>query len=76
VSLGCHVAIFGRNAERLASAKGELESVAKGSRWLTCQGDVREPKDLENAAKATVQEFGKIDILINGAAGNFLAPFS
>ena len=32
VSLGCHVAIFGRNAERLASAKGELESVAKGSR--------------------------------------------
>ena len=32
VSLGCNVSIMGRNAERLASAKLELDSEAKGSR--------------------------------------------
>jgi peroxisomal 2,4-dienoyl-CoA reductase len=38
-------------------------------------GDVRKPEDMENAVKATVEKFGRIDFLINGAAGNFLAPF-
>ena len=39
------------------------------------QADVRKPEDVENAVAKTVEKFGKIDYLINGAAGNFLAPF-
>jgi peroxisomal 2,4-dienoyl-CoA reductase len=37
-------------------------------------GDVRKPQDMENAVKVTIEKFGRIDFLINGAAGNFLAP--
>jgi peroxisomal 2,4-dienoyl-CoA reductase len=38
-------------------------------------GDVRNPADVENAVKVTVEKYGRLDFLINGAAGNFLAPF-
>lgn len=38
-------------------------------------GDVRKPADVENAVKITVEKYGRLDFLINGAAGNFLAPF-
>lgn len=38
-------------------------------------GDVRNPADVENAVKITVEKYGRIDFLINGAAGNFLAAF-
>lgn len=39
------------------------------------QADVRKPEDLEKAVAKTVEKYGHIDFLINGAAGNFLAPF-
>src|SRR2546421_7504577 len=34
--------------------------------------DVRKPEEIEKAIAATVDRFGKIDIVVNGAAGNFL----
>jgi peroxisomal 2,4-dienoyl-CoA reductase len=34
--------------------------------------DVRKPDEVEKAIAATVERFGKIDIVVNGAAGNFL----
>jgi peroxisomal 2,4-dienoyl-CoA reductase len=34
--------------------------------------DVRNPEDVEKAIAATVERFGKVDIVVNGAAGNFL----
>lgn len=34
--------------------------------------DVRKPDEVEKAIAATVEHFGKIDIVVNGAAGNFL----
>jgi len=34
--------------------------------------DVRKPEEVEKAISATVERFGKIDIVVNGAAGNFL----
>ncbi len=40
----------------------------------TC--DVRDDKAIEATIKKIVTEHGKIDILINGAAGNFLSPFA
>ena len=38
------------------------------------QGDVRELKDCENAVAAATDKWGRLDILVNAAAGNFLAP--
>jgi peroxisomal 2,4-dienoyl-CoA reductase len=34
--------------------------------------DVRKPEEIEKAIAATIERFGKIDIVVNGAAGNFL----
>jgi peroxisomal 2,4-dienoyl-CoA reductase len=34
--------------------------------------DVRNPEEVEQALAATVERFGKVDIVVNGAAGNFL----
>lgn len=37
-------------------------------------GDVRKSSDVEEAVKRTMERFGRIDYLVCGAAGNFLAP--
>jgi 2,4-dienoyl-CoA reductase [(3E)-enoyl-CoA-producing], peroxisomal len=39
---------------------------------LAIAADVRKPEDIEKAIAATIDRFGKIDIVVNGAAGNFL----
>ena len=36
--------------------------------------DVRNPAEVEAAFAAVLAEFGKVDIVVNGAAGNFLSP--
>ena len=36
------------------------------------QGDVRRKEDAERVVELTIQEFGRLDILVNNAAGNFL----
>jgi NAD(P)-dependent dehydrogenase (short-subunit alcohol dehydrogenase family) len=36
--------------------------------------DVRKPEQVQEVVNDVVKKFGRIDILINGAAGNFLAP--
>jgi peroxisomal 2,4-dienoyl-CoA reductase len=51
----------------------EIEKERKGARCLAISADVRELKSLEAAVEKTVQEFGRIDFVIAGAAGNFLA---
>ena len=37
------------------------------------EGDVRKPEDAKRIVESTYQHFGRIDILINAAAGNFLS---
>lgn len=70
---GANAAIVGRNAERLGAAANELEHET-GRECLAAPADVRDPKLVEAALDATIERFGKIDIVVNGAAGNFLCP--
>ncbi len=70
---GANVAITSRKQENLNLAAEEIKE-ATGKKVLPVAGDVRKPEEVESAVEAAVQEFGGIDILINGAAGNFLAP--
>jgi peroxisomal 2,4-dienoyl-CoA reductase len=72
---GARAAIAGRKADRLASASEAL-TTATGRDCLATPCDVREPAQVEAALKATLERFGRIDIVVNGAAGNFLAPAS
>lgn len=45
---------------------------AMGGECLTIAADVREYDAVEHAINETRNKFGKIDIVVNGAAGNFL----
>ena len=71
--LGADVAIVSRKQEVLDATAAELGS-ATGRAVLAIQADVRDPDAIGRAVRATVERFGKLDTLVNGAAGNFLAP--
>ena len=67
---GCDVAVNGRRPEPLEAVRDEIE--ARGARGFAAAGDVRDPAAAEAAVTSTVEAFGRLDILVNGAAGNFL----
>lgn len=71
--LGANVSIISRDADRVAGAVKELDAAGDG-RALGMSADVREYASVEAALKTTYEAFGPIDVLISGAAGNFLAP--
>ncbi|WP_258871292.1 2,4-dienoyl-CoA reductase, partial [Halobacillus trueperi] len=73
VQEGAKVAITGRNVERLEEAKKQI-AAGKEDHVLTVQMDVREVEDTERMVKETVEAFGRVDHLVNNAAGNFIAP--
>jgi NAD(P)-dependent dehydrogenase (short-subunit alcohol dehydrogenase family) len=70
---GARVAVIGRDAERAAAAQADIEQ-ASGESALGMSCDVRDYAAVETAIKTTAEAFGKIDILVSGAAGNFFSP--
>ena len=70
--LGANIVISGRRAEVLEETAQEFSDL--GINVLTCPGDVRELEDVELMTKQTIDKFGKIDNLLNNAAGNFISP--
>lgn len=70
---GASAVILGRKADRLASAAATLEKET-GRPCLAAPCDVRDPKAIEAALAATLERFGRLDFVVNGAAGNFLSP--
>lgn len=73
VEEGAKVAITGRNLERLEEAKKEIAGGREDA--VQCiQMDVREVEDTQRMVSETVEAFGRIDHLVNNAAGNFIAP--
>lgn len=72
---GASVAIVGRKADRLEATAKELEGM-HARPCLATPADVRDGKAIEAALDATVAQLGRLDIVVNGAAGNFLAPAS
>lgn len=71
--LGADVCIVSRKPEVLERTAAELAE-ATGRPVLGHAADVRKPDELASAVAATVERFGKLTTLVNGAAGNFLAP--
>ncbi|MGX9135117.1 2,4-dienoyl-CoA reductase [Rummeliibacillus sp. JY-2-4R] len=67
---GANVVITGRTADRLKSAKDEIETF--DGQVLDFQMDVRIPENVEDMVAITKKTFGKIDALVNNAAGNFI----
>ncbi len=69
---GAKVMLVGRTEEKLAAVAKAIEQ-AGGQAAITA-ADVRQYPAVEAAVNATVERFGHLDIVINSAAGNFLAP--
>ncbi|XDA88792.1 hypothetical protein R6Z07F_018420 [Ovis aries] len=72
---GCHTVIASRSLPRVSMAARKL-AAATSQRCLPLSLDVRAPLAITAAVEQALKEFGKIDILINCAAGNFLCPAS
>jgi 2,4-dienoyl-CoA reductase [(3E)-enoyl-CoA-producing], peroxisomal len=70
---GANVCIVGRRQEVLDQTATEI-SDATGGKVFGVAADVRQPDAVARAIATTVERFGKLDTLVNGAAGNFLAP--
>jgi peroxisomal 2,4-dienoyl-CoA reductase len=68
---GASVVIMGRRMEFLEKAVDGMK--ADGIKAGCCAGDVRSEEDCKNAVDTAVRLFGKLDTLVNSAAGNFLA---
>ena len=73
LELGAKVAITSRNIDKLQSVKIELEEKTGGT-VLPIQCDVRHYDQVEAMLKTTLDSFGKVDGLLNNAAGNFISP--
>ncbi len=73
LELGAKVVITSRNIEKLEKVKIELEAITNGT-VLPVQCDVRDYKQVENVLAETLKAFGKVDGLLNNAAGNFISP--
>ena len=73
LELGANVAITSRNLEKLENTAKELEAETGGT-CLPLQCDVRHYDQVEAMLEATVAKFGKVDSLLNNAAGNFISP--
>lgn len=69
---GASVSLIGRTSEKLVAAVGLIEKA--GRKAAGFPADVREFEALSGAIASAVEKFGKIDIVVCGAAGNFPAP--
>ena len=67
---GASVALVSRKIDNLLPAAQLINE--NGGTAIAVAADVRNPSEVEAAIAKTVEEFGKIDVVINGAAGNFL----
>ncbi len=72
-SKGSKILITGRKLEALNSTVNELKG--KGIDIIGFQSDVSKAEDNEAMAAKAINEFGKIDILINNAGITMRAPF-
>lgn len=69
---GAHVVLAARQKDRLDTAAAELR--ASGRRCLPVAVDVSRPEQVARLFERVEEEFGRLDILVNNAAANFIRP--
>ncbi|KAJ9378351.1 hypothetical protein DTO063F5_7727 [Paecilomyces variotii] len=77
VHLGADACIVGRNVEKTERAAKDIAAVRPGAKVIGIGAvDVRKFESLKDAVDRCVKELGRIDYVIAGAAGNFLASIN
>jgi len=71
-SLGANVVLASRTESHLKDGAAAIDAAVPGARVLTVVMDVRKPDDVDRMVADAVTRFGRVDILINNAAGNFV----
>jgi citronellol/citronellal dehydrogenase len=76
---GCHIVIAAKSTESTERLPGSIYTVAQevealGVQALPVQVDVRDANQIEATAAQTLQQFGRIDILINNAGALWWKP--
>jgi NAD(P)-dependent dehydrogenase (short-subunit alcohol dehydrogenase family) len=71
---GADVAVLARDPATLADAKGEIQTLAKGTKVLAISCDVSKLPDIEKACAQCNSEFGKVDIFVNNAGQSTRGP--
>ncbi|HYA89474.1 MAG TPA: SDR family oxidoreductase [archaeon] len=69
--LGANLFLVGRREEPLKEATGAIR--AKGARAAYASADIRDFAAVESVVAGAEKEFGRVDTLVNNAAGNFIA---
>lgn len=64
---GARVVIVGRSRERGGEAAKKVEDV--GAKALVAVGDMTKEEDAERVVKETIDEFGRLDIVVNAIGG-------
>jgi NAD(P)-dependent dehydrogenase (short-subunit alcohol dehydrogenase family) len=73
VELGAKLAICSRRQEVIERAAAEIAAEQGGETFATpC--DVRQPDQVDAMLDAVLARFGRVDVLVNNAAGNFISP--
>ncbi len=68
---GARICVISRSPDKVAAAATALQAL--GTEAIGLPADVRQPAALEAAFAHAVARFGPVDVLVSGAAGNFLA---
>ena len=73
LELGANVIIASRKFDVLNQTAMELKDVTKGN-ILPMECDVSDYRQVESLLSSVLDKFGKVDVLVNNAAGNFISP--
>ncbi len=73
LELGAKLAITSRRQEVIEKSAAEMAE-ATGGDTFSVPCDVRDPVQVDAMVEAVISHYGRIDVLLNNAAGNFISP--
>jgi len=73
LKLGANLVITSRKQDVLQKTADEMEEKT-GGKVLAVACDVREVAQVDQVLARTLERFGRVDVLLNNAAGNFISP--
>jgi hypothetical protein len=71
---GASVLVFGRDPAKAEAAAAEISTVSGAGAVMAGSADVRDPAAIRELFARAVDQLGAPDVVVAGAAGNFMAP--